>query len=271
MPGKRYFPAKKNRKAWTLEKEIHALFIKVVKERRKSGYEKDLWQMVLEGAENSNLSQDEIDQFIVDNCKNVYLAAHQVTAAGAVWCLMLLASNIEWQTRVRAEVLQVCGGRTPDANMLSKMKQLTMVLQETLRLYSGLMLSMKALKDIKIGGVHIYKVVNIWIMVATLHSDPEIWGPDALNFNPERFANGIAGACKLPHSYSRFGFGPRLCVGQHLAMVELKTLISPILSNFSFTLSPKYVHSPILRVAIKPEHGVNLLIKKLFAVCALGE
>ncbi|KAA8550476.1 hypothetical protein F0562_002160 [Nyssa sinensis] len=264
LPGIRYIPTKSNREAWALEKEIHALILEVVKERKESGYEKDLLQMVLEGAENGNLSRDKIDHFIVDNCKNIYLAAHEATAIGASWCLMLLASNPEWQTRVRAEVLQICGGRTPDADMLLKMKQLTMVLQETLRLYpSGVSLSREAMKDIKIGGIDIPKGVNLWTMVAVMHIDPEIWGPDALSFNPERFANGIAGACKLPHSYFPFGFGPRLCVGQHLAMVELKILIALLVSNFSFTLSPKYVHSPALKLVIKPEHGVDLLIKKL--------
>ncbi|KAA8550477.1 hypothetical protein F0562_002161 [Nyssa sinensis] len=265
VPAISCFPTKSNREVWALEKEIHALILKLVQERKESGYDQhDLLQMILEGVKNSNLSRYEIDQFIVDNCKSVYLAANEATAVVASWCLMLLASNPEWQTRVRAEVLQLCGGRTPDADMLLKMKQLSMVLQETLRLYpSAVALSREAMKDIKIGGIDVPKGVNLWTMVVTMHTDPELWGPDALSFNPERFVNGTAGACKLPISYLPFGFGPRLCAGQHLAMVELKILIALIVSNFSFTLSPNYVHSPTMEVAIKPKHGVNLLIKKL--------
>jgi cytochrome P450 len=79
--------------------------------------------MVLEGAKASDLSQNAADSFIVDNCKNIYLAGYETTATSATWCLMLLASNQEWQERVRAEVLQVCQGRAPDADMLRKMKQ----------------------------------------------------------------------------------------------------------------------------------------------------
>ncbi|XP_059664361.1 cytochrome P450 714C2-like [Cornus florida] len=264
VPGSNYFPTKGNREAWALGKEIHALILEVVKERKESGNEKDLLQMVLEGAENSELSQDEINQFVVDNLKNVYLAAHKPTAIAASWCLMLLASNSEWQTRVRTEVLEVCGGQIPDFDMLRKMKQLTMVIQETLRLYpSGPALSREALKDIKIGGINVPKGVNLWTMVVPTHTDPEIWGPDALSFNPERFANGIAGACKIPHSYLPFGFGPRMCAGQHLGMVELKMLIAQILSNFSISLSPNYVHSPALKMVIKPKYGINLLVKML--------
>lgn len=100
-------------------------------------------------------------------------------------------------------------------------------------------------------------------MVLPLHTDPEIWGSDSYKFNPERFANGISGACKYPFLYMPFGVGPRVCLGQNLAMVELKIVIGLVLSNFCFSISPKYIHSPTLRLVIEPQHGVNLLIKKL--------
>nr|GMD12435.1 cytochrome P450 714C2-like [Ipomoea batatas] len=220
--------------------------------------------MVLEGAEAGEMSAQEIDAFIVSNCKNVYLAAHEASAIGASWCLMLLAAHPEWQQRCRDEIAEICHGQTPDAEMLRRMKTVTMVLQETLRLYpSGPALAREALNDMKIGGYDIPKGVNIWTMVETLHVDTENWGPDALSFNPERFANGVSGACKLQHSFLPFGFGPRLCVGQHLAMVELKMLVSALLTNFSFSISPRYIHSPALKLVIKPEFGVDLLIRKL--------
>lgn len=79
--------------------------------------------MLLEGAKNSDLSSDVIDKFIVDNCKNIYLAGYETTAVSATWCLMLLASNPQWQERIRAEVLEVCKGQIPDYDMIRKMKQ----------------------------------------------------------------------------------------------------------------------------------------------------
>ncbi|KAK6158757.1 hypothetical protein DH2020_006071 [Rehmannia glutinosa] len=264
IPGLRYLPTKTNRQIWAIEQEIRALILKVVKERQNAGYEKDLLQILLEGAKSSYVTSDAIDQFIVDNCKNIYLAGFETSAVSASWCLMLLASNPEWQTRLRNEVEEVCQGRIPDTDMLRKMKQLNMVIQETMRLYPPApTLSREALTDMKIGDFRVPKSINIWTMVATLHTDTAIWGPDALEFKPQRFENGIAGACKSPSSYMPFGFGQRVCVGQHLAMVELKLLMSLLLSNFSFTLSPNYVHSPVARMIIEPKHGVQILIKKL--------
>ncbi|KAK3443992.1 hypothetical protein EUGRSUZ_B04030 [Eucalyptus grandis] len=264
IPGMRYLPTKTNREAWALEKEVRSLILQVVKERMEAAYEKDLLQMLLEGAKNSDLSQEAMDRFIVDNCKNIYLAGYETTAVSATWCLMLLASSQEWQNRVRAEVLEVCGDRLPDADVIRKMKLLTMVINESLRLYSPVpVVSREALTDMKFGDLQVPEGVNVWTMVFTLHTDPEIWGPDSYSFNPGRFANGITGACKLPHLYMPFGVGPRVCLGQNLAMVELKILIAQLLSNFSFTLSPNYIHSPALRLVIEPEHGVELSVTKL--------
>lgn len=139
-----------------------------------------------------------------------------------------------------------------------------MVIHESLRLYPpNTVVSREALKDLKFGDIHVPKGVNVWTNVVTLHTDPEIWGPDAYTFNPNRFANGISGACKLPFLYMPFGIGPRVCLGQNFAMVELKVLIALILSNFSFSLSANYIHKPCLKLVIEPEHGVDLLVKKL--------
>ena len=142
--------------------------------------------------------------------------------------------------------------------------QLTMVIHESLRLYPPVpMISREALQDLQLGDIHIPKGVHVWTMLVALQQDPEIWGPDAQTFNPQRFANGVSGSCKLPHVYMPFGAGPRVCLGQNFAMAELKILLAVLLSNFSFSLSPKYRHSPVQKLVMKPEYGVNLLIGKL--------
>ncbi|XP_047306869.1 cytochrome P450 714C2-like [Impatiens glandulifera] len=265
IPGMRHLPTKSNRETWTLEREVKELVLKVVKERKKVGHENDLLQMVLEGARNTHLSQEATDQFIVDNCKNIYLAGYETTAVAASWCFMLLASNPDWQDRIRKEVLQlVPTGETPDSNMLRKMKQVSMVINETLRLYPPVpVISREALKDMKFGNLNVPKGVNVWTITLTTHTDPTIWGPNSYEFNPERFSNGIMGACKLPYMYMPFGVGPRVCLGQNLAMTELKILIATIVSKFSFTLSPTYVHSPSVSLVVEPKHGVSLMVKKL--------
>ncbi|GAB2288017.1 hypothetical protein Dimus_022363 [Dionaea muscipula] len=94
-----------------------------------------------------------------------------------------------------------------------------MVIQETLRLYPpAAFISWEALDDIKVGGVLILKGVCMWMLFPTLHRDPEIWGSDANQFKPERFANGVSCACKVPQAYVPFRTGPRLCLGKNFAV-----------------------------------------------------
>ena len=78
----RYLPTKSNRETWKLEKEVRSLILKVVKERKEGGAsENDLLDMILGGA-----TKDKTDRFIVDNCKNIYLAGYETTAVSAT-CL----------------------------------------------------------------------------------------------------------------------------------------------------------------------------------------
>ncbi|KAF7825038.1 cytochrome P450 714C2-like [Senna tora] len=272
IPGFRYLPTRSNREVWRLEKDINTMIIKLAKQRLKDkeGDEQDLLQMILEGAAKyeggESLPSKTIspEKFIIDNCKNIFFAGHETTAITASWSLMLLAAHQDWQDRCRAEVLDVCGNGALDASMLRGMKTLTMVIQETLRLYPPAAFVIRAaLEDVRLKGILIPKGINIQIPIPILQQDPELWGPDAHMFNPQRFANRIVDACKNPQAYIPFGIGSRVCAGQQLAMTELKVMLSMILLKFQFSLSPTYQHSPAFRLVIEPGHGVALLMRRI--------
>ncbi|KAG2672069.1 hypothetical protein I3760_13G021800 [Carya illinoinensis] len=265
VPGSRFLPTKMNRAIWKNEKKINSMILKVVKQQTESSHEKDLLQMILEGAKSNKYDNDgrpikiPWEEFMVDNCKSIYFAGHETTATTASWALMLLAAHPDWQARARAEVLEICGDRPPDANMLRNMKTLTMVIHETLRLFPPTVFVVRtALEDIEFKGIMIPKGMNMQIPIPILHRDRDLWGPDAHKFDPERFAHGIVGACKTPQAYMPFGVGSRVCAGQHFAMTELKVILSLVLSKFCFSLSPAYRHSPVFRLVIVPENGVCL-------------
>ncbi|KAH6804138.1 hypothetical protein C2S51_032385 [Perilla frutescens var. frutescens] len=273
IPGMRYIPTKHNRRGWELQRDLRELIMKLINRKNEANLEKNMLQRILEGAQSSNLNlrPDAIEKFMIDNCKNIYLAGYETTAITATWCLMLLASNPEWQHRARDEVIRVCKGQVPDSGSIKQMKQLTMVINESLRLYPPVtVLAREALNELEFANTRIPKGVAIWILVTTLHTDPAIWGPDSYQFKPERFANGTTGACKLPYLFMPFGVGPRVCLGLNLAMVELKMLLALILSNFSFSLSPNYVHAPVSKLNLEPRDGVDLVIERLKLTVVTG-
>lgn len=123
----RYLPTKRNREAWRLNREIHALILKIVKQN--GAEERNLLSAILQNASMDHMGPKEADKFIVDNCKSIFFAGHESTAVTATWCLMLLGMYPEWQERVRAEVHDVCGEEPSDAKSLQKMKIVRFLLQ----------------------------------------------------------------------------------------------------------------------------------------------
>ncbi|KAK1572085.1 hypothetical protein Q3G72_027459 [Acer saccharum] len=165
------FLATKKTKIGNLEKEIESLIWEAVKEREQeclqtSSSEKDLMQLILEGAmTDQNLDKDSSKQFIVDNCKNIYFAGHESTAVAASWCLMLLALHPEWQDQIRMELSQVCNGNLLDADSLPRLKTVTMVIQESLRLYPpAAFVAREALEETQLGNITIPKVEDCTVL-----------------------------------------------------------------------------------------------------------
>ncbi|MED6185007.1 hypothetical protein PIB30_052874 [Stylosanthes scabra] len=253
-----------------METEIESLIWELVEERKqecseKHCLEKDLMQLLLEAAAiDEGLPKNSGKQFVVDNCKNIYFAGHETIAITASWCLMLLAKYPHWQTRVRDEIVEHFPTGIPDADSLPLLKTLNMVIQEVLRLYPpAAFVSREAYEDIQIGNLHVPKGVCLWTLIPAMNRDPDNWGPDANEFKPERFSEGLSKACTYPQAYVPFGLGPRLCLGKNFAIVQVKVVLALIISKFSFSLSPSYKHSPKYRMIIEPGYGVHILIRKI--------
>jgi cytochrome P450 len=142
--------------------------------------------------------------------------------------------------------------------------QVTMVLYEVLRLYPPAVgLIRKTYKEIEIGGVTYPAGVLIELPVLLMHHDPDIWGSDVHEFKPERFANGISKASKNPGAFLPFGWGPRICIGQQLALIEAKMALCMILQHFEFELAPSYTHAPDNGNMMRPMHGAQIKLRAI--------
>ena len=142
--------------------------------------------------------------------------------------------------------------------------QLHMVLLETLRLYPPIVFIQRtATSDAVLGGVRVPRGTAVSIPIGMLQRDKEVWGSDADEFNPMRFEHGAARAAKDPKALLTFSMGPRVCTGQSFGIVEAQVAMAMILSKFSFSLSPKYVHKPKYLLSLTPRRGMPLIVKNL--------
>ncbi|KAL3525463.1 hypothetical protein ACH5RR_013835 [Cinchona calisaya] len=269
FPGSRFFPSKYNREIKSLKMEVERLLMEIIQSRkdcveigRSNSYGNDLLGLLLNEMQKRKSSGFSLNlQLIMDECKTFFFAGHETTALLLTWTIMLLASNPSWQDKVRAQVNEVCNGNPPAVDQLSKLTTLNMVINESLRLYPpASVLPRMAFEDIKLGDLHIPKGLSIWIPVLAIHHSEEIWGEDANEFKPDRFASKSysPGRHFLP-----FAAGPRNCIGQSFALMEAKIILAMLISKFSFTISENYRHAPVIVLTIKPKYGVQIRLNPL--------
>ena len=139
-----------------------------------------------------------------------------------------------------------------------------MVLHEVLRLYSPLpAVHRRTYKPVELGGVRYPAGVVLALPLLCIHHDRDVWGPDADEFRPERFAEGVARASGDRPAFFPFGGGPRTCIGQNFALLEAKMGLAMILQSFVFELSPAYTHAPVSHGLLQPEHGAQVMLRRL--------
>ncbi|XP_057792339.1 cytochrome P450 CYP72A219-like [Salvia miltiorrhiza] len=273
IPGWSFLPTKKNRRMKKIVAEIESLVLGIIDKRMKAmeageASMDDLLGILLESnakemKENGNASGMTIKE-VMEECKVFYFAGQETSASLLVWTMILLSKHHDWQARARDEVLQAFGRDKPDYQDLNHLKTMNMILHEALRVYTpGATLTRFTHEEANFGKFTIPAGVQLVLPLLALHHDSRLWGDDAASFKPERFAEGVSKATRGQPKYIPFGSGPRVCIGQNFAMLEVKMAMVMILQNYSFKLSPSYAHAPHALITLQPQYGAHLILTKL--------
>ncbi|KAI8854069.1 cytochrome P450 [Chytridium lagenaria] len=202
------------------------------------------------------------DDEITDEVIALFLAGGDTSANTMTWVVLTLDQNPEARRKMMAEIDSVLGDAEHVTNaMLGQLKYVECVIKETLRLYPAVPVPVgrTVIKDVVLGGHKISKGTVVWTDIMSLHHDEKYW-KDPLAFIPERWVDFTP----LPGTFLAFGEGPHMCIGQKLAMIELKTVLSRIYRSFLPRVVPGQDLEPITSVTYGLKSGLRSLSRRGF-------
>ncbi|XP_069064398.1 cholesterol 24-hydroxylase-like isoform X2 [Pleurodeles waltl] len=226
-------------------------------ERRKKALENgeeiplDILTQILKSEELEGKCDEEI---MLDNFVTFFIAGQETTANQLAFAVMSLAHEQEVLNKVQAEVDEVIGWkRDIDYEDLGKLKYLSQVLKETLRIYPTAPSTIRFLEnETVIEGVKIpAKAILIFSMYTLGRMDK--FFKDPLIFNPDRFSPDVP---KPYYTYFPFSLGPRSCIGQVFAQMEAKVVMAKLLQRFEFELVAGQSDKILDNGTLRPLDGV---------------
>ncbi|MET9732638.1 cytochrome P450 [Streptomyces sp. NPDC006458] len=199
-----------------LRERANALIAGAVADRRAAGdLDNDMLSVLLgiTHEDGTPLSQTELR----DEMMTIFLAGTETTAAAISWAFEFLSREPEALERLVAEI----DAGTEDA-------YLTATIQEVLRVRPSIpqIIPRTVVKPIEIGGVRFEPGMVLWASAYLMNRDPQLY-PEPDRFRPDRFLGSKPGV----YTWIPFGGGRIRCLGDKIALLEMKTVLREVLSH----------------------------------------
>ncbi len=176
------------------------------------------------------------DSTIIDELHLMLFAGHDTTVSANTSVFMLLAQHPDALAQARAEQVAFSDEDLSNIEKLKQMPYLDAVIMEAMRMYPPIAnMFRETTQDTEFEGYHIPKGWAIATSQSAAHSDPEVW-PQAQTFDPSRYVRGEHK--QKAFSHIAFGGGPRLCLGQNFAMIEMRIILATALRHYTWHLLP---------------------------------
>ena len=194
---------------------------------------------------------------LVNEIMTLIVAGHETTASTLNWVWYLLSQHPSAEEKLSLELRNLDPDYGPSLGDLPKFPYTRHVIEETLRLYPpGWLMTRKALRNDHLGDYFVPLGTEIYIPTYFIQRHPDLWHePD--HFNPDRFEPGQS-SDRHRTAILPFSAGPRNCVGELLARVEMQIHLMMIASRLKLRY---FAAKPI-----ELELGVNLRSKHNFVM-----
>lgn len=244
-------------------KYLEDLFNKVLKER-KSEPDLDKAEDVLSFMVHHNETGDinYSDKLLRDQVFTFLNGGTDTSSALFTWLIYCLALNPSAEQKLLKELDEVLPDKKlPTYDDLQKLIYTEAFVKETMRLFpppaSGL--PRKISKKVKIADYELEAKTEIIVSIYAIHHNPNYW-PNPEMFNPDRFLPERKDQI-IPYSWIPFGFGPKICIGQRVAIQELKIVLALLAHRFSFTLVPCQTIDTAKGLILHPKDKLHFFVK----------
>lgn len=235
-------------------KELDELIFSEISLRRQENnpHNTDILSTLLTSVDEQG--QGMTNQELRDELMLMLVAGHDTTALAMTWVLYWLHRHPDIKTKLLTELQE---NDLQDGASIFKLPYLTAVCNETLRIYPVGMLTFprQVTADTELLGYKLPKDTVVVGCIYLTHHREDLY-PEADKFNPERFLNRQY----TPYEFLPFGGGVRRCLGEVLALYEMKLAIAKIITEYNFTLAENKEIKPKRRgVVLSPEGGVKMI------------
>ena len=253
-----WLPTPRNRAFLRAMDKLDAVVMGIIAGRRAAPSQKDDLLAMLMDAKDEESGEGMTDQQLRDEVMTLILAGHETTANALSWTFWLLGQHPEVEKKLRAELAQVLGGRTPEARDVPALKYTGQVVKEGLRLYPPVWsLGRKVVTEEVVKGFRFEKDALVFFSPYVIHRLPQFW-PDPEAFMPERWAE----ESKRPRcAYIPFSQGPRKCIGDGFAAMEAQLLVATIVQRTHLELVPGQQVTPEPLITLRPKNGVRVVAR----------
>ena len=257
-----YLPIPHMRRGRQARLRLDAIIYRLIRERRAHlGDRGDLLSMLLLAQDDEDKGRGMTDRQVRDEAMTIFLAGHETTANALTWTWYLLSQAPDVERRVHEEIQRVLGGRLPTVADVERLPYITRVVTESMRLYPpAWLVGRRAVNEYRIGDYYVPPrsiiILSQWIVQRDARHFPE-----PLRFDPDRWTPEFKAA--LPRfAYFPFGGGPRQCIGESFAWMELVLLVATIAQQWRFELVPGHPVVPHAAVTLRPKHGMKMTARR---------
>jgi cytochrome P450 len=239
---------------------IDNVLFKIIRERRneKEAVNRDLLDLLMY-TKDEETGHQMTDVQLKDEAVILFLAGHETSANALAFAVYMIEKHQKVKGKLLEEIKGVFNGDDLDLSLVPKMQYLQQVIDEVLRMFPpAWVVGRRSLGPDTLSGVDIEAKQNVLVSAFSVHRDKRFWeNPD--EFDPDRFTPEKK---KTYHNYQYFPFGggPRMCIGNNFAYLEMKILLSLIYKNFELEVLTETLElNP--RLTLRPKDGIQLRLK----------